>query len=194
MNPDSTKLTFWGVLLWSTKIKLVLPRVLHVFRHYSLTLPPSVLPCKSSSVCNFLWLLCNVRYNKFLVYFALHCWTDFSQVLRRQSLSSLKLKEKLARDSVKKNHKVSHKKKKKNTVCIKNSKQNSSGDYYLFPDTSESRIMERVALNSINKELKDWNIFNTSQHDVMENRSCHTNLDSFFDEMTSLVDKEPMQT
>lgn len=113
MNPDSTKLTFWGVLLWSTKIKLVLPRVLHVFRHYSLTLPPSVLPCKSSSVCNFLCLLCNVRYNKFLVYFALHCWTDFSQVLRRQSLSSLKLKEKLARDSVKKNHKVSHKKKKK---------------------------------------------------------------------------------
>lgn len=94
---------------------------------------------------------------------------------------------------MKKNHKFSHKKYKK-TVCIKDSKQKSSGDYCLFPDTSESRIMERVVLNSINKESKDQNIFNTSQHDLMENRSCHTNLNSFFDEITSLVDKEPMQT
>lgn len=62
----------------------------------------------------------------------------------------------------------------------------------LFADTGESRIMERVVWNSINKESKDRNIFNASQHDLMENRSCHKNLNSFFDEITSLVDKEPM--
>ena len=43
----------------------------------------------------------------------------------------------------------------------------------LFSDTNESRIMERVVGNSINKESKDQNIFNASQHDLMENRSCH---------------------
>jgi len=43
--------------------------------------------------------------------------------------------------------------------------------------------------DSIDKELKDRNIINISQHGFMENRSCQTNMISFFDEITSLVDK-----
>lgn len=39
--------------------------------------------------------------------------------------------------------------------------------------------MERVIWNSINKELKDQNIFNTSQYDLMAYRSCHRKLNSF---------------
>ena len=62
----------------------------------------------------------------------------------------------------------------------------------LFPDTSESRIMEMVVWNSINNESKDQNIFSASQYNLMENRSCHKNLNSFFDDIAGLVEKEPM--
>lgn len=43
--------------------------------------------------------------------------------------------------------------------------------------------------DSIDKELKGRNIINISQHGFMENRSCQSNQISFFDEITSLVDK-----
>lgn len=43
--------------------------------------------------------------------------------------------------------------------------------------------------DSVDKELRERNIINISQHGFMENRSRQTNLISFSDEITSLVDK-----
>lgn len=62
----------------------------------------------------------------------------------------------------------------------------------LFSDISERRIIEKVVWNLIEKESKDQNIFNARQQDLIENRSCHKNLNSCFDESSSLIDKEPM--
>lgn len=62
----------------------------------------------------------------------------------------------------------------------------------LFSDISERRIIEKVVWNSIEKESKDENIFNARQQDLIENRSCHKILNSFFDESSGLINKEPM--
>lgn len=48
---------------------------------------------------------------------------------------------------------------------------------------------QKLIYDPIDKELKERNIINISQHGFMENRACQTNLISFLDEITSLVDK-----
>lgn len=49
--------------------------------------------------------------------------------------------------------------------------------------------MEWQIQASINKELREGNIINANQCELMENKSCQTKLDIFFDEITGLGDK-----
>lgn len=52
---------------------------------------------------------------------------------------------------------------------------------------SKMRRVRKLIQDSFNKELKARNILNA--HQLMENRSCQTNLISFLDEITDVVDK-----
>lgn len=50
------------------------------------------------------------------------------------------------------------------------------------------KIKKKLTQDSGNKELKGGNI-TVGQHGFMGNKSCQTNLISFFDEMRSLVEE-----
>lgn len=106
-------------------------------------------------------------------------------------LNSLKLKEELSRVSVKKYQNISHKKN-KTQFLSKRASGIAQVSINLFSDITERRIIERVVWNSIEKESKDQNIFIARQQDLIENRACHKILNSFFDESSSLIDKELM--
>lgn len=55
--------------------------------------------------------------------------------------------------------------------------------------SSKSGKVVKLIRESINKELNDRNTINVCLYMFLENRSCQTNLISFLDEITDLIDK-----
>jgi len=49
--------------------------------------------------------------------------------------------------------------------------------------------MERFVLNALTRHVKDNQRIRSSQHRFMKGRSCLTNLISFYDQVTCLVDE-----
>ena len=48
--------------------------------------------------------------------------------------------------------------------------------------------MEQIIKQAVCKHLTDNTVLNKSQHGFLRNKSCQTNLISFFEKVTSLVD------
>ncbi|PKU30848.1 rna-directed dna polymerase from mobile element jockey-like [Limosa lapponica baueri] len=51
------------------------------------------------------------------------------------------------------------------------------------------KVMEQIILSAIMQHIKDAQVFGPSQHGFMRGRSCLTNLISFYDKVTCLVDE-----
>jgi len=51
------------------------------------------------------------------------------------------------------------------------------------------KIMERFILSALTRDVKDHHGIRPSQHGFMQGRSCLTNLISFYDQVTCLVDE-----
>ncbi|KAF4789344.1 RNA-directed DNA polymerase from mobile element jockey-like protein [Turdus rufiventris] len=67
----------------------------------------------------------------------------------------------------------------------------NSGKYRPISLTSvPSKIMEKIILGAIEKHLKDNLVIDHSQHGFMRGKSCFSNLISFHDKVTHLVDPE----
>ncbi|GAB0203202.1 hypothetical protein GRJ2_002785800 [Grus japonensis] len=78
-----------------------------------------------------------------------------------------------------------------NVVPIfKKGKQEDPGNYRPVSLTSvPGKIMEKIMLGVIEKHLKDNAVIGHSQHGFMRGRACLTNLVSFYDKVTHLVDQ-----
>ena len=50
--------------------------------------------------------------------------------------------------------------------------------------------MEQIILSAIMQHVQDNQVIRPSQHGLMKGRSCLTNLISFYDQVTHVVDKE----
>ena len=51
------------------------------------------------------------------------------------------------------------------------------------------KVMEQIILSAITRHVQDNQAIRPSQHGFMKGRSCLTNLISFYDKMTCLVDE-----
>jgi len=51
------------------------------------------------------------------------------------------------------------------------------------------KIMEQFILGALTRHVQDNQGIRPSQHEIMKGRSCLTNLISFYDQMTHLVDE-----
>ncbi|GAB0179592.1 mitochondrial enolase superfamily member 1 [Grus japonensis] len=78
-----------------------------------------------------------------------------------------------------------------NVVPIfKKGKKEDPGNYRLVSLTSvPGKIMEKIMLGVIKKHLKDNAVIGHSQHGFQRGRACLTNLVSFYDKVTHLVDQ-----
>lgn len=106
---------FGYFIMKSEKQTCIAKSFLSVCWHCGSTLPPCVFPCKSC-----LQILAAFRQYQTQSVFTIFCFTllNSSQpsTLEKVSLSSLKLKGKLARVSMKKNQNISHKKYKRHSA------------------------------------------------------------------------------
>jgi len=72
----------------------------------------------------------------------------------------------------------------------KNSKKEDPGNHRPASLTSvPDKIMEKIILGVTEKHLKDSAVIGHTQHGFMRGRSCLTNLISFYDKVTHLVDQ-----
>ena len=51
------------------------------------------------------------------------------------------------------------------------------------------KVMEQITLSAITRHVQDNQVIRPSQHGFMKGRSCLTNLTSFYDKVTRLVDE-----
>ncbi|PKU46487.1 rna-directed dna polymerase from mobile element jockey-like [Limosa lapponica baueri] len=72
----------------------------------------------------------------------------------------------------------------------KKGQKNDPGNYRPVSLTSvPGKIMEQIILSAITQHMKDTQAIRPSQHVFMKGRSCLTNLISFYDKVTPLVDE-----
>jgi len=76
------------------------------------------------------------------------------------------------------------------TPIYKKGQQKDPGNYRPFSLTSvPGKIMEQFILTVLTRHVKDNQEISPSQHGFMKGRSCSTNLISFYDQVTRLVDE-----
>jgi len=76
------------------------------------------------------------------------------------------------------------------TPVFKKGKKEDAGNYQSVSLSSVSgKIMEKIILGVLEKHFKENAVIGQSQHGFMKGKSCHTNLISFYDKVTHLVDK-----
>lgn len=56
------------------------------------------------------------------------------------------------------------------------------------PDVDNWKILEQIIKQDVCEHLENNGVVSSSQHMSAENKSCQTNLISFFDKITNLVD------
>ncbi|GAB0182151.1 mitochondrial enolase superfamily member 1 [Grus japonensis] len=78
-----------------------------------------------------------------------------------------------------------------NVMLIYNKGQNEDpGNYRPVSLTSVSgKVMEQIILSAITRHVQENQVIRPSQHGFMKGRSCLTNLISFYDKVTCLVDE-----
>ena len=75
-----------------------------------------------------------------------------------------------------------------NVPIFKKHKKEEPGNYRPVSLASiPGEILEQIIKNSICKHLENNAVITRSQHGFVKNKSCQTNLISFFDQVTSLV-------
>ena len=73
---------------------------------------------------------------------------------------------------------------------FKKGKKEEPGNYRPVSLTSiTSKILEQIVKRSLCKHLENKAVITRSQHGFVKNKSCQTNLISFFDEVNSLIDR-----
>jgi len=76
------------------------------------------------------------------------------------------------------------------TPIYKKDQKEDPGNYRTVSLTSvPGKIMERFILSALTRHVKDHQGIRPSQHAFMKGRSCLTNLISFYDQVTRLVDE-----
>ncbi|GAB0192783.1 hypothetical protein GRJ2_001743600 [Grus japonensis] len=77
------------------------------------------------------------------------------------------------------------------TPILKEGRKEDPGNYRPVSLTLETdTVMEQIILNAITQHVQDNQAIRPSQHGFMEGKSCLTNLISFYDKVTCLVDEE----
>ncbi|KAK4824064.1 hypothetical protein QYF61_009915 [Mycteria americana] len=73
---------------------------------------------------------------------------------------------------------------------FKKGKKKDPGNYRLVSLTLvPGKVMEQLILETIARHMKDKKLIRKSQHGFTKGKSCLTNLITFYDEMTGLVDQ-----
>ncbi|PKU36876.1 rna-directed dna polymerase from mobile element jockey-like [Limosa lapponica baueri] len=76
------------------------------------------------------------------------------------------------------------------TPIHKKGRQDDPGNYRAVSLTSVPvKAMEQIILSAIMQRMKDAQVIRPSQYGFMRGRSCLTNLISFYDKVTCLVDE-----
>ncbi|GAB0206675.1 mitochondrial enolase superfamily member 1 [Grus japonensis] len=76
------------------------------------------------------------------------------------------------------------------TPIFEKGKKEDPGNYRLVSLTSISgKVMEYLILETISRHMKDKKITRSSHHGFTKGKSCLTNLITFYDEMSGLVDE-----
>ena len=77
------------------------------------------------------------------------------------------------------------------TPIYKKGQKEDPGNYRPVSLTSMlGKVMEQIILSAITWHVQDNQAIRPSQHGFMKGRSCFTNLISFYDKVTRLVDEE----
>jgi len=78
------------------------------------------------------------------------------------------------------------------TQIYKKGKKDDAGNYRLISltlITPSLKVMEQITLGTVFRHMKDKKVIRNSHHVFTKQKSCFTNSENFYYEMTPLVDK-----